>query len=42
MRGWHTIRLLATEHRRLKDFVRARGVSLNELVEEWAAVALIT
>jgi hypothetical protein len=27
-------------HQRLKDFARARGVSLNKLVEEWAKVAL--
>jgi len=35
-----TIRLPATKHQRLKDFARARGVSLNKLVEEWATVAL--
>ena len=35
-----TIRLPATKHQRLKDFARARGVSLNKLVEEWANVAL--
>jgi hypothetical protein len=35
-----TIRLSATKHQRLKDFARARGVSLNKLVEEWATVAL--
>jgi hypothetical protein len=27
-------------HQRLKEFARARGVSLNKLVEEWATVAL--
>ena len=35
-----TIRLPAAKHQRLKDFARARGVSLNKLVEEWATVAL--
>jgi hypothetical protein len=35
-----TIRLPDTEHQRLKAFARARGVSLNKLVEEWATVAL--
>jgi hypothetical protein len=35
-----TIRLPDTKHRRLKEFARARGVSLNKLVEEWATVAL--
>src|ERR1700682_2052242 len=35
-----TIRLPATKHQRLKDFARARGVSMNKLVEEWATVAL--
>ena len=35
-----TIRLPDTKHQRLKAFARARGVSLNKLVEEWAAVAL--
>ena len=35
-----TIRLPATKHQRLKDFARARDVRLNELVEEWATVAL--
>ena len=30
-----TIRLPASKHHRLKDFARARGVSLNKLVEEW-------
>jgi hypothetical protein len=35
-----TIRLPATKHQRLKDFARARGVSLNKLVEEWATIAL--
>ena len=25
---------------RLEDFTRARGISLNQLVEEWATVAL--
>ena len=35
-----TIRLPATKHQRLKDLARARGVSLNKLVEEWATVAL--
>ncbi len=35
-----TIRLPATKHQRLKDFARARSVSLNKLVEEWATVAL--
>jgi predicted HicB family RNase H-like nuclease len=35
-----TIRLPATKHRRLEDFARARGVSLNKLVKEWATVAL--
>jgi predicted HicB family RNase H-like nuclease len=34
-----TIRLPATKHQWLKDFARARGVSLNKLVEEWATVA---
>ena len=29
-----------TKHQRLKAFARARGVSLNKLVEEWATVAL--
>jgi hypothetical protein len=28
------------KHQRLKAFARARGVSLNKLVEEWATVAL--
>jgi len=35
-----TIRLPATKHQPLKGFARARGVSLNKLVEEWATVAL--
>jgi hypothetical protein len=35
-----TIRLPATKHQRLMDFARARGVSLNKPVEEWATVAL--
>ena len=35
-----TICLPAAKHQRLKDFARARGVSLNRLVEEWATVAL--
>lgn len=35
-----TIRLPDTKHQRLKEFARARGVSLNKLVEEWATVAL--
>jgi hypothetical protein len=35
-----TIRLRATKHQRFKDFARARGVSPNKLVEEWATVAL--
>jgi hypothetical protein len=35
-----TIRLPATKYQRLKNFARARGVSLNKLVEEWATVAL--
>jgi hypothetical protein len=35
-----TVRLPATKPQRLKDFARARGVSLNKLVEEWATVAL--
>jgi len=35
-----TIRLPDTKHQRLKDFARARGISLNKLVEEWATVAL--
>jgi hypothetical protein len=28
------------KHQRLKDFARARGVSLDKLVDEWATVAL--
>ena len=35
-----TIRVPETKHQRLKAFARARGVSLNKLVEEWATVAL--
>jgi hypothetical protein len=35
-----TIGLPATKHQRFKDFARARGVSLNKLVEKWATVAL--
>jgi hypothetical protein len=35
-----TIRLPSTKHQRLKDFARARGVSLNKLIGEWATVAL--
>ena len=35
-----TIRLPDTKHQRLKALARARGVSLNKLVEEWATVAL--
>lgn len=35
-----TIRLPESKHERLKRFARARGVSLNKLVEEWATVAL--
>lgn len=35
-----TIRLPEAKHQRLKAFARARGVSLNKLVEEWATVAL--
>src|SRR5260370_8933227 len=35
-----SIRLPGNKHKRLKDFARARGVSLNKLVEEWATVAL--
>jgi hypothetical protein len=34
------IRLPETKHQRLNAFARARGVSLNKLVEEWATVAL--
>jgi HicB family len=35
-----TIRLPDIKHQRLKAFARARGISLNKLVEEWATVAL--
>ncbi len=35
-----TIRLPDTKHQRLKEFARARGVSLNKLLEELATVAL--
>jgi hypothetical protein len=35
-----TIRMPATKHQRLKDLARARGMSLNKLVEEWVTVAL--
>jgi hypothetical protein len=35
-----TIRLPAIKYQRLKDFARARGVSLNKLVEKWVTVAL--
>jgi predicted HicB family RNase H-like nuclease len=35
-----TFRLPATKQQRLEDFARARGVSLNKLVDEWATVAL--
>jgi hypothetical protein len=35
-----TIRLPDTKHERLKGFARARGVSVNTLVEELATVAL--
>jgi hypothetical protein len=35
-----TIRLPETKHQRLKAFTRARGVSVNKLVEEGATVAL--
>ncbi len=35
-----TIRLPDPKHQRLKAFARARGISLNKLVEEWATVAL--
>lgn len=35
-----TIRLPDTKHERLKAFARARGVSVNKLVEELATVAL--
>jgi hypothetical protein len=33
------IRLPETQHQSLKAFARSRGISLNELVEEWATVA---
>jgi len=36
-----TIRLPDAKHQRLKAVARARGVSLNKLVEEWATVALV-
>jgi hypothetical protein len=35
-----TIRLPDAKHQRLKAVARARGISLNKLVEEWATVAL--
>lgn len=35
-----TIRLPESKHQRLKAFARARGVSMNKLVEEWATEAL--
>jgi predicted DNA-binding ribbon-helix-helix protein len=35
-----TIRLPDAKHERLKAFARARGVSVNKLVEELATVAL--
>jgi hypothetical protein len=35
-----TIRLPAIKYQRLKDFARARGVSLNKPEEEWVTVAL--
>ncbi len=35
-----TIRLPDTKHERLKAFARARGVSVNKLVEELTTVAL--
>lgn len=35
-----TIRLPDAMHQRLKAFARARGVSLNKLVEEWPTMAL--
>lgn len=35
-----TIRLPDAKHERLKAFARTRGVSVNELVEELATVAL--
>lgn len=35
-----TIRLPDAKHERLKTLARARGVSVNKLVEEWATVAL--
>ena len=35
-----TIQLPDAKHQRLKASARARGISLNKLVEEWATVAL--
>ena len=35
-----TIRLPSTKHERLKAVARARGISVNKLVEELATVAL--
>ena len=35
-----SIRLPDTKHQRLKAFARARSISLHNLVEEWAIVAL--
>jgi hypothetical protein len=35
-----TIRLPDTKHERLKAFARARGVSVNKLVEQLVTVAL--
>ena len=36
-----TIRLPTAKHQRLKDFARARGLSLNKLIEELVTVALV-
>jgi hypothetical protein len=35
-----TIRIPAAKHERLKLLAQSQGVSLNKLVEEWAAMAL--
>jgi hypothetical protein len=36
-----TIRLPSTKHERLKAVARARGISVNKLVEELATIALV-
>jgi predicted transcriptional regulator len=36
-----TIRLSKAKHERLKDLARSMRVSVNQLFEEWATIALV-